>query len=186
MEKTTSEILWLSSRQVVALKSQILGIYREAFALPPYSRTELDVDSFSRTLDRHLERRGFRCVVALEGSTERLAGFSYGYSSAPGQWWHDLVEGKLDPGTADRWLSDTFELAELAVAPQAQGQGLGSRLHDILLAGLTHRTAVLSTIQSETVALKLYRKRGWTVLLEDFFFPGTSKPYIIMGLKLKP
>jgi ribosomal protein S18 acetylase RimI-like enzyme len=90
----------------------------------------------------------------------------------------------MDPAAAQRWLTDTFELVELAVAPHAQGRGIGSRLHDTLLADLPHQAAVLSTIQSETVALKLYRKRGWTVLLENFFFPGTSKPYIIMGLTL--
>jgi ribosomal protein S18 acetylase RimI-like enzyme len=184
VDKTNNEIVQLTNGQVEAVKSQLLNIYRTAFASPPYSRTEIDVDSFSRTLERHLERRGFRCVIAQEGSSGRVVGFSYGYTSAPGQWWHDLVEWEMAPEAARRWLSNTFELAELAVLPRAQGQGLGSRLHDTLLAGLPNQAAVLSTIQSETLALKLYRKRGWITLLENFYFPGTPKPYIIMGLNL--
>jgi ribosomal protein S18 acetylase RimI-like enzyme len=185
MEKQAIEIVELSNDEVDGVRNQILSIYREAFSTPPYSRGEIDVHSFSGSFARHRERKGFRCVVARDGRSAQIIGFTYGYTSAPGQWWHDLVEGVMDSATAREWLSDTFELVELAVSPPSQGQGAGGRLHDTLLAGLPHRAAVLSTMQAETVALKLYRKRGWITLLEDFYFPGTPKPYQIMGLMMR-
>lgn len=178
------DIIRLTRVQIESAQDQILDVYGEAFASPPYSRTEIDIENFSRTLARHMERKDFRLLAARESRTGKIVGFTYGYTSAPGQWWHDLVEGAMTPQVAREWLSDTFELVELAVAPRAQGRRAGSRLHDTLLAGLPHRTAVLSTMQAETVALQLYRRRGWVTLLENLFFSGTPKPYQIMGLVL--
>jgi ribosomal protein S18 acetylase RimI-like enzyme len=180
----TIEIIRLNHEQIEAERDQILDVYGEAFASPPYNRREIDTENFSRTLTRHMERKDFRLLAAWESKTGKIVGFNYGYTSAPGQWWHDLVEGAMTPQAAREWLTDTFEFVELAVTPGAQGRGVGSRLHDTLLTGLYHRRAVLSTMQAETVALKLYRKRGWITLLETFYFPGTSKPYQIMGLYL--
>jgi ribosomal protein S18 acetylase RimI-like enzyme len=184
VETPAAEILQLTREQMRAARHEILDVYREAFAPPPYSRTEIDVRSFSHTLARHTERQSLRCFVAREGSAGSIVGFAYGYTCAPGQWWHDLVEEALPPGLAGKWLSNAFELVEFAVRPRSQGKGAGKRLHDAILAGLPHRTAVLSTIQADTVALQLYRRRGWMVLLEGFRFPSTTKPYRIMGLQL--
>ncbi len=183
-EPQAVEIIRLTRDQIESAHEQILDVYGEAFASPPYSRTEIDVENFSRTLARHMDRKDFRLLAARESRMGKIVGFTYGYTSAPGQWWHDLVEGAMTPQAAWEWLSDTFEFVELAVAPRAQGRHAGSRLHDTLLAGLPHRTAALSTMQAETVALQLYRRRGWVTLLEDFYFPGTPKPYRIMGLAL--
>jgi hypothetical protein len=35
------------------------------------------------------------------------------------------------------------------------------------------------------VAYHLYRKRGWVILLDEYFFPGVTRPYRIMGLNLE-
>ena len=53
------------------------------------------------------------------------------------------------------------------------------------MIGVPSRTAMLSTIQAETTALQLYRKRGWLVLLDHFMFPNTPAPFQIMGLDLQ-
>jgi hypothetical protein len=90
----------------------------------------------------------------------------------------------LPRDAADRWLSDSFEFVELAVLPDAQGNGYGGLLHDALLAGLSHRVSVLSTLQEETDALHLYYKRGWVDLLQHFVFPVGAQPYRIMGIDL--
>jgi hypothetical protein len=57
-------------------------------------------------------------------------------------------------------------------------------LYDHLLRGLSYQKAVLSTMAAETNAYSMYHKRGWKVLLDDFFFPGVARPYRIMGLEL--
>ena len=79
------------------------------------------------------------------------------------------------------WLLDAFELTQMAVLPEFQGQGIGGRLHDLLLADLPYRHGLLSTLYGETDATGLYRERGWQILLEPFQFSGVNRPYRIMG-----
>lgn len=59
---------------------------------------------------------------------------------------------------------DEAELANLAVAPGARGQGLGGRLLDVLLAEAALRGVVqvfLEVRESNAAALHLYRERGF-------------------------
>lgn len=175
----------LSATELGPVREEIIHVYREAFSLPPYDRNEVDVRGFAHSLARHTQRKEFRCCVATEHSNGRVLGFVYGYTSEPGQWWHDTVVRALDPTTVQQWLSGAFEFVELAVLPSAQGQGIGGKLHDTILEGLPHRTAALSTYQTETTALQLYRKRGWIPLLQNFFFPNNNHPFLIMGLNLR-
>ncbi len=169
--------------EVLRLQDQIVDVYADAFGPPPYSRGPGHAASFRESLARHAGRAGFRCVVALDAHGAVL-GFTYGYTGAPGQWWTDCVRAGMPPALAARWMDGHFELVELAVRPEAQGRGIGARLHDTLLEGLPHRTALLSTIEAETRALHLYRRRGWVVLLTHFFFPNVPEPYLILGLDL--
>ena len=179
------EIIYLPAEALVAEQNQIVDVYREAFGPPPYNESEADVRLFAGSLGRRWRRSGFRYVAARDSRRGRIVGFAFGYTCKPGQWWRDTVVSALAPAAVNRWLANAFELVELAVTPAFQGHGFGSRLHDALLAGLPHKTAVLSTIQSETVALKLYRRRGWVTLLSDFAFPGGERTFRIMGRELQ-
>jgi ribosomal protein S18 acetylase RimI-like enzyme len=69
----------------------------------------------------------------------------------------------------------------MAVLPEFQGQGIGGQLHDLLLQDLPYRHGLLSTLNEETNATALYRRRGWQVLLEPFQFAGVNRLYRIMG-----
>jgi ribosomal protein S18 acetylase RimI-like enzyme len=181
----TTTLAFLSAAEVAAARSQLREVYQQAFAGPPYNRDAGVAEGFASSLVRHVGREGFRALVAREGGTGTIVGFAYGYGTEPGQWWHDQVARAMTAQQLERWLEGAFELVEFAVAPRAQGQGLGSQLHDTLLRDLPYRTAVLSTMQAETVALQLYRKRGWVALLERFIFPGGARNYLIMGKDLK-
>jgi len=35
-----------------------------------------------------------------------------------------------------------------------------------------------------TAATSFYRNRGWVSLVTGFFYPGTEKPFVLMGLEL--
>jgi ribosomal protein S18 acetylase RimI-like enzyme len=143
----------------------------------------------------HLSYPGFVATAAFadpsngnenpDTSTEpELVGFGYGYRGAPTQWWHDIVARALGREGARRWLVDGFELAELHVLPAFQAQGVGRRLlRDIVArAGAAHVT--LSTPDLETPARKLYRAEGFVDLLRDFYFPGSTEAYAVMGVDL--
>lgn len=160
----------------------VVRVYADAFRQPPYSRTEPQVMGFASAHRRHVERAGFRGFAAIHRG--RVVGFTYGYTSRPGQWWHDQVRVALGPG-ADRWLIDAFEYVELAVLPSHQGRGIGRSLHDHLIASQEHSRAVLSTLAEPTAGSHLYTTTGWMVLYRGFRFERTTTSYDIMGLDLR-
>ena len=154
-------------------------------------------------IDRIRRAHGRAAAASL-----RLAGFTYGFHGAPGQWWHDMVAGALAqgrgwrpsgpsaPGAPDGrggagaqdgergWLDDSFEVAELHVMPACQGMGIGRELLLRLTADRPERTAVLSTADTESRARRLYRGVGFTDLLTGYRFAGTEPPYAVMGARL--
>jgi GNAT superfamily N-acetyltransferase len=180
------ETILLSAAQVTVLADQFSAVYRAAFAGPPYHRQDGEAAEFRRVLPRHAERPDFRCVGALNVDSGEIVGFAYGYRSLAGQWWRDNVAHALDRRVANEWLSDAFQVVEIAVTPAHQGRGLGGALHDHLLIDLPHASAVLSTIDAKTVARHLYLHRGWQEILTGFRFPGVARPYTIMGLPRHP
>jgi GNAT superfamily N-acetyltransferase len=179
------ELVMLSAASLLPLAERLLPVYHAAFAAPPYNRDAAQARAFAGTLSQHMLRRDFRSCIALEPQTGKLTGFTYGYSGGAGEWWHDIVAAAMAPAARDAWLAGSFEFAELAVLPEAQGRGIGGRLHDALLDGLANRTAVLSTIEQETTALQLYRKRGWVDLVHDLAFPDVAERYLLMGIDLR-
>ncbi len=181
----TSEIKIRAIPDIAQVHTHIVDIYRTVFALPPYSEPPEMADAFrQRLLDEHARRDGFRFLVALHDS--RMIGFAYGYHSAPGQFWHDNVREALDQNVAADWMEDAFEFVELAVLPNYQGSGTGSRLQEELLHDLPERTAIATTVRDDNPALGFYLRRGWKPLRDDFYFPGVEIPQVIIGRRLHP
>jgi GNAT superfamily N-acetyltransferase len=120
------------------------------------------------TLPKHAAREGFRMVGARDA--DRLVGFAYGYTGAPGQWWTDQIAARVPPALATEWVGGHFEFVELAVLPSHGGRGLGAALHDELLDGLPHRVALLTaTLDENDPARRLYRRKGWQLLHDRVF-----------------
>jgi hypothetical protein len=157
-------------------------VYREVYAGPPYHEGGHS-EAFVVRVARQAGYGGFRAVVARSGGA--IVGLSYGYTSAPGlpvagdrrrrpggRRRRALARGLLRAGRAGR-------------APGVPRARARRRLHDALLAGLPHATAVLATWDGDSSAAALYRKRGRVPLLTGFRFPGTSYAPAIMGLDLR-
>lgn len=176
----TYEVRALPPAEFVRLANQAGAIFAAALG---YGPLEPRVLAFPAIVRQHTERPDFRAFGAFEG--DRLVGFTEGYTGAPGQWWHDVVAARLSPADRARWLSGAFELVELHVHPDHQRQGLGGRLHDVVLEGLVNSTAVLSTRRGETPAMELYRRRGWNTLIDEMLFPSNPTPFRILGLDLR-
>jgi ribosomal protein S18 acetylase RimI-like enzyme len=181
-ELTVSE---LSPGEFIARLDQVISVY--AAAMSPAADT---LPGRRSIMAGHAAYRGFRALtVAEDDGPGEAVGFGYGFRGAPGQWWYDTVARALaatrGAQAAEAWLDDTFEVAELHVAPGYQGSGIGSGLLFSLTTGRPERTAVLSTRDAETRARRLYRGVGFTDLLTSFsFYPGGEPPYAVMGAEL--
>jgi ribosomal protein S18 acetylase RimI-like enzyme len=125
---------------------------------------------------------------AGEALNEAIVAFAYGFHGDRGQWWHDLVRSALTMTSGRRaagaWLDDSFEVAEVHVHPEYQKRGIGRRMLTRLTHGLAERTAVLSTMDAETPARRLYRSLGFTDLLTAYQFAGVAETYAVMGAAL--
>jgi ribosomal protein S18 acetylase RimI-like enzyme len=157
--------------------AEAMAIYVSAMGYPPGSGAQRGTHML-----RHAGFDSFRCRAALNADG-RMLGFGYGYTSLPGQWWHDLVRRAI-AGESGYWLGSAFELSELHVLPAAQGAGLGERLLRSLAEGLPHRTMVLSTPEGENRAWRLYRRMGFYDLARNHLFPGDHRPFGVLGARL--
>jgi ribosomal protein S18 acetylase RimI-like enzyme len=173
-----TELELLSADDVLgAHRSEIEALWRRVF---PGASDE----RFVEILPRHARRTAFT-FVAARAADGTLAGFAYGYEGRPGEWWHDLVAAALTREQRAQWLAPGhFEIVELQVAPELEGRGIGSRLHDALLARARGSTAVLSTAVSNERARGFYARRGWEQLLDEIGFGEGYPPFVVLGKRL--
>jgi ribosomal protein S18 acetylase RimI-like enzyme len=173
----------LSPGEFTARLDQLISVYAAAMRPP----SELLTGRRS-IMAGHAANPGFRAFAVTDDG--RAIGFGYGFHGAPGQWWHDTVgralAGTCGSATATAWLGDSFEVAELHVSPEWQGQGIGTDVLLTLASGRPERTALLSTPDTESPARRLYRGVGFADLLTGFHFsPGSGeRPYAVMGAEL--
>jgi len=131
-------------------------------------------------LQKHRTYEGFKGVVLLN-KTE-LVGFAYGYHSLPGQYYHGLLSKALNPQEYDQWLTDCFEVVELAVDPDFRRQGHAKTLMMELLKDVKRKTAILTTQTDNVSARSLYESMGWVVVKEPFYPGVPEQPFVILGL----
>jgi ribosomal protein S18 acetylase RimI-like enzyme len=167
-----------SGRQFAARIDDAMGIYVRAMQYAQHTGVQRAVSA-----RKHVSHPGFACRAAVldEGT---LVGFGYGYTTKPGQWWHDLVRNALSEEDARDWLADAFELSELHVLPEYQGIGIGRRLLASLADGIPHAAMLLSTPDHDTRAFRLYRDVGFVDLARRYLFPGDIRPFAVLGARL--
>ena len=174
----------LSPAEFIVRLDQLIAVYAAAMRPP----AELLAGRRS-IMAGHAGNPGFRALAVIADGADGAVGFGYGFHGAAGQWWHDTVSRALTERrgetAAAAWVDDSFEVAELHVAPDHQGHGVGAGVLLRLTSGRPERTALLSTRDADTPARRLYRGTGFTDLLTAFrFFPGGEPPYAVMGAEL--
>ncbi len=174
----TPRVVAWTPKQFAERVDEAMAIYALAMNYPQHAATQRAV-----TARRHTVHEGFACRAALldDGT---LVGFGYGYTTLPGQWWHDLVRRALDDEQARTWLTDAFELSELHVLPEFQGSGTGRTLLGELASSLPHEAMLLSTPDVDTRAFRLYRHLGFVDLRRHYLFPGDVRPFAVLGARL--
>ncbi len=179
----------LSRAAFVAELDALTGVYQAAMRPDP-----AQLPGRRSIMQRHATYQGFRALAVTAdedgrpGPPGRIVAFSYGFSGADGQWWHDVVATALTAragrALAAGWLSDSLEIAEVHVHPDFHRRGIGRSLVLGLAEGRRERTAVLSTQDANSPARHLYRGLGFADLLTGYHFPGAPVPYAVMGAAL--
>lgn len=174
----TPHVVTWSGKEFAHRVNEAMRIYAVAMGYPRHA-----ADQRAVTARRHTDNHGFASRAALldDGT---LVGFGYGYTTTPGQWWHDLVKRALGKELAPLWLTDAFELSELHVLPEYQGLGAGRDLLLGLAGGIPHTSMLLSTPDADTRAFRLYRSLGFQELRRHYLFPGDARPFAVLGARL--
>ena len=153
----------------------------------------------------HTRRHGWKAVAVIETdlpvgeypAAEELAvapllGVAYGYRGAPDQWWQQQVTRGLHRigfprDETARLMGDYFELTELHIDPAAQGRGLGEALARRLLTNRCEANVLLSTPETSGAAnraWRLYRRLGFTDVIQGYHFAGDPRAFAILGRTL--
>ena len=174
----------LSPDEFAARLDQLIAVYAAAMRPP----AEL-LPGRKSIMAGHAVNPGFRAITVIDDGSGEPVGFGYGFRGVPGQWWHNTVRNALTASrgaaVAAGWMDDSFEVAELHVAPTHQGHGTGADVLLRLASGRPERTALLSTRDADSPARRLYRGTGFVDLLTEFqFFPSGEPPYAVMGAEL--
>jgi hypothetical protein len=157
-------------------------VYLDAYARPPHGEAAADREAFIDRVRRYARRDGFRLVLASSG--EDAVGVGLGVVAYPGDWWRDRVAEQLEAREVQEWLGDAcLEFVHLGVRSGYEGRGIGSAIHDAVLAGRPAPVAVLTVLRRAEAARRLYARRGWTVL-RDAVTVGASEGVILMARRL--
>lgn len=154
-----------------------LEVQSAAFGLSPE-----EIAVRLQIVGRHAQQPGVLALGALRGG--RLVGFGYGMPNLREHWWSTVIEPYLEARGHGDWLDGVFAVTELHVLPQYQGYGLGSALIRTLCEQSGMRRSILSAIDNETPARRLYRSLGYRDLARAVHFPNTDRPYAVMGARL--
>ncbi|MFG1815805.1 GNAT family N-acetyltransferase [Kribbella sp. NPDC049174] len=156
----------LTVQETLEAAPELAAVYLSAFGAPGYDEDAARAEEFrSEQLPLHSERDGFKFVAAR--SDHRIIGFGYGFTGQRGQWWSDRIAESAPAEIVEEWIGGHFEIVSLAVAVDEQGRGVGAALHDVLMADLPHGKALLTTWVDDRPAPRLYRRKGWQVLVPD-------------------
>ncbi|MFF8847499.1 GNAT family N-acetyltransferase [Streptomyces sp. NPDC015127] len=163
---------------LTARVDEALAVQALAFGL---SHEEIDIRRY--IVLRHLTNPGARALGATTAE-DRLVGFVYGMPNDRGHWWSTVVEPYLRRNGNDDWLDDSFVITELHVHPGFQARGIGRALITNLTDEADQPRSILSAIDTESPARRLYRRLGYRDLAERVLFPSAPSPYAVMGAPL--
>jgi GNAT superfamily N-acetyltransferase len=130
-------------------------------------------------LPAHAALDGFVAVVARSG--EDPVGLAYGYRGERGRWWSTQMERALAPRQRREWLGEWFEVVEIAVRPDHQGRGIGSRVHDRLLEEAGWPRALLTARADDPDVRAFYERRGWRAVKVGVRLGGGDQAWALYG-----
>jgi ribosomal protein S18 acetylase RimI-like enzyme len=148
----------LDGRQAAAHADELRALHAEVYADPPYRRTADDA-RFTERFRVQTRQPGFVLAEARHGGY--LIGYAAGLPLRPAtSWWRDLTTPLPDDITTEH-PGRTFALIDLLVRASWRRQGIGSELHDLVLANRPEERATLTVLPTATPAQSAFASWGW-------------------------
>jgi GNAT superfamily N-acetyltransferase len=141
-----------------------LGLYAQVYGVAPYAGDPFfSVDTYRGRLAAALGMPGFEIVVATVGG--RVVGTAHGVTLPAGvPWWRRLAGELPERLVAAAGAGGIFWLRELMVLSTYRGNGLGRRLHDVLLGGRAEAGTALTVIVGNEPARGAYLRWGYRIV----------------------
>jgi GNAT superfamily N-acetyltransferase len=147
----------------LAAVDELAAAYRAAFSGPPWDESGDQVRTFTDGLPGWVARDGFAAAWARDGSS--VAGFAFRVRTpapVPLFGFYGVLRERFGPVAEE--LAGSVEVVELAVRPEARGNGLGRALLSAIVGG---DPAWLVTRTAATGTMAFYARLGWRVRAED-------------------
>ena len=145
-------VLLRDGRQAAQHESELLALRAEVYGG--------DGTEASRLLRVWCRQPGFALAEARHGGY--LAGYACGMPLRPStSWWREVTTPLPDHLTTER-SGRTFALTEFVVRAAWRRQGIGSALHQRILADRPEERATLTVPQGASAAQGALRSLGWT------------------------
>ncbi|MGH3853260.1 MAG: GNAT family N-acetyltransferase [Pseudonocardiaceae bacterium] len=157
--KAGVELHHYAGHEFNAAQDIAINVYRETFGhqidTPFWS-----IQRYGQRIKRHSAMSGFSAIVAYVN--EEPIGFAYGITRpTTTRWWATIQPPLTDPTFTREDGHRTFALFEVMVKPEHQGQGIGQRIHNTLLAIRGEQRVTIATDHGNIHARNTYTRWGY-------------------------
>lgn len=157
----------------------IVSVYDRAFREPPYNHGASAAAGFREALMAHRNYLDFEAILLLDAG--RLLGFVYGHTNGPEHWWYRQIAPSLRPRIRADVFDNAWVVVELAVDLGARRRGYGRRLLRATMRGKTNPWVVLTTLDADSPAVRLYDEEGFQPLLSNFVFTEGMGHWLVLA-----
>jgi GNAT superfamily N-acetyltransferase len=148
----------LDGKQAAAHSAELAALRAEVYGEPPYPR-DADGGQFTGRFSVQRRQPGFVLAEARHGGY--LIGYAAGMPLRTStDWWRHLTTRLPEQVTAEH-PGRTFAVTDLLVRASWRRQGIGTALHDLVLADRREERATLAVLPTATAAQRAFRAWGW-------------------------
>lgn len=170
-----------SPASAIVAYEAVCALFASVFGAPPLSRPPETLAHQRDSLQSLMTEPSFGIATAWDD--DALIGFAYGYArSSDSRWWDRLLTPVAEEVTRE-WDGRTFLVIDMGVARARQGEGIGRRLLDTLLAARPEERASLSVVPDNERAHGFYRHLGWQLVGRVKGAPNHAAPFFDIYLR---
>lgn len=147
------------------IADELIAVYADVYNVQPYiGDSFFSVPSYINRLHAAFDMLGFSVLTGRD-ENGALLGYVHGVTLDPERaWWASLGDARPTEAVRAAEASEIFWLRELMVLPGYQSQGIGRRLHDLMVQNRPEPWTTLTCIVDNEPARSAYPRWGYEVI----------------------